>query len=638
MAHDPVLELVNAITATGRKARRNKQGFKAQCPAHDDKTPSLEIDPGEKGAVLCCQAGCSTEDIMQALNLPMEFLFADYGEHAPLQTLRPPARGAIETYYYDDEQGNALFRVERRKDKTFVQARPDRVNPGEWVYNLGDVRRVPYRLPDVVGAVRNGDTIYIVEGEKDVHTLAKHGFVATCNPGGAGKFKRDFDVYFTGAHVVIVPDNDKPGEAHADLVASVLRDTARDAKVLHLPGLPEHGDITDWFAKKGNNAEKLRELTEACEIKFSNRPVIFNASDLMKEDFPEMVMAVPGIIAEGVTFLVGAPKIGKSWMSLGLGLAVASGEMALGTIPVEQGPVLYAAMEDTPRRLQRRLQVMLGEQQAPELLNFACSWPRLGSGGLDQLEAWLQANPDARMVILDTWAKVKSSVEGQTDSMYTVDYAAVTAVKNLADEYSTAVVLIHHQRKAGDNDPLNTVAGSTGLTGAADATVVLTRPRGSEEGQLYVTGRDVEESRSIVSFQAETGMWLWLGEAEDIEEKSTEDQVKRLLAASYPTPLGPKEVADELDLKEGTAKWILSKMATEGKISKPGRGKYTVDPTGGGVPAAPSPLVPGSPIIVQGTTPSIPGLPQGPGVKSLTEITDEEIEAALADDEGFGDE
>lgn len=640
MAHDPVLEIVNAITATGRKARRNKQGFKAQCPAHEDKTPSLEIDAGEKGAVLCCQAGCTTEAIMQALDLPMEFLFTDYGEHEQREphNLRTPAKGALATYFYDDEQGNVLFRVERRKDKTFVQSRPDTVNPGEWVYHLDDTRRVPYRLQSVLGAIRNGDNIYIVEGEKDVHTLEKHGFVATCNPGGAGKFKRDFAEFFNGAHVVIVPDFDKPGEAHADQVAGVLRDVVRTAKVLNLPGLPEHGDVTDWLAKRGNNAEKLRTLTDECEIKFSNRPVIFHAADLMKEQFPDIVMAVPGIIAEGVTFLVGAPKIGKSWMALGLGLSVASGEHALSTIPVEQGPVLYAAMEDTPRRLQRRLAVMLGERDAPELLNFACSWPRLGAGGLDQLEAWLQATPDARMVIMDTWAKVKSAVDGQTDSMYTTDYAAVTAIKNLADEYNTAIVLVHHQRKAGDNDPLNTVAGSTGLTGAADATVVLTRPRGAEEGQLYVTGRDVEESRSIVSFQPETGMWVWLGEAEDIEERSTEDQVKRLLAAEYPTPMGPKEVADELDMKEGTAKWLLSKMATEGKISKLGRGKYTVDPNGTILPGQPP--APGGPIIVQGTTPAMPGLPaalQGPGVQSLTAVTDEEIEAALAEDEDFGE-
>jgi hypothetical protein len=100
--------------------------------------------------------------------------------------------------------------------------------------------------------------------------------------------------------------------------------------------------------------------------------------------------------------------------------------------------------------------------------------------------------------------------------------------------------------------------------------------------------------------------------------------------------MGPKEVAEELDMKEGTAKWLLSKMATEGKISKLGRGKYTVDPSGVILPGQPSP---GGPIIVQGTTPAMPGLPaqlQGPGVQSLTEVTDEEIEAALAEDEDFG--
>lgn len=643
-SYDPVIEILNAITATGRKARKQGHEYKAQCPAHEDSKASLQIGVGEKGAVLHCHAGCTNEAIMSAISLPMEAMFADFGEKfeaaASSANPRPVVKGAEATYYYEDENGKVLFRVERRKGKEFVQARPDHVNPGEWTYTLGDARRVPYKLPNVVGAVREGETVFIVEGEKDVHTLEGHGIVASCNPGGAGKFKREFAEFFAGAHVVILPDNDEPGVAHAKQVCEHLRDVARSVKIVELPQRPDKGDVTDWFKLDWTTKEILLKLCDETETKYSNRPQIFNAFDLMKEVFPDIVMAVPGIIAEGVTFLVGAPKIGKSWMSLGLGLDVARGGMALGTIPVKQGPVLYLALEDTERRLQRRLTVMIGETDAPPDLHFATHWPRLNAGGLDQLEEWMKVHPDTRMIIIDTWAKVKSAVDDSQGSMYTSDYSAVSAVKNIADEYGVAIVLVHHQRKAADGDPLNTVAGSTGLTGAADATVVLTRQRSMEEGHIYITGRDVEESRSIVQFDSETGRWLYLGEADAVEETRIEDTVINGLAnreAAGMPPVGPKELGEALDIKEGTMKWLLAKMATEGKITKVGRGKYVAkDSTRGAsvMPVSSGPMT----THVNTVTPTLTGLPPGPGVPSgQLEVTDEEIEAALADDEGYGE-
>lgn len=657
MQEDPVIRIVNAVLANGGTARKQGGEYKAKCPAHEDKKASLQIGAGDKGAVLHCHAGCDNKAIMAAIKLPMEALFNDYGEKhdKPADTsdqpLRAAAANAEATYIYEDEHGTVLFRVERRKGKQFVQARPDPHNPGNWLYALGDTRRVPYRLPNIHGAIKAGETIWIVEGEKDVHALEAIGLVATCNPGGAGKFRREFGDFMAGAEVVVLPDNDEPGSQHGKQVADFCGVVAHNVRVLALPGLPDKGDVSDWltmavqvgkclevlgFLDAIDPAVCLREMAAAVTPAYTNKPVIFNAESLMREMFPDVVMAVPGIIAEGCTFLVGAPKIGKSWMSLGLGLAVADGGMALGTIPVMEGKVLYLALEDTPRRLQRRLTVMMGPgTPAPANLNFACTWPRLNAGGLDQLEAWLKDNPDARMVIIDTWAKVKGG-GAEAESMYQADYAAVSQVKALADEYATPIVLIHHQRKQGDGDPLNTVAGSTGLTGAADATVILTRPRGGEEGHLYVTGRDVEETKSIVSFDGTTGQWTWLGEAEDVEESRTEDSIVKLLDGSQ-DPMGPKDVAVALDMKEGTAKWLLAKMVQEEKIVRLTRGKYTSKTNAAATSAGP-------PVghLASTVQPPLPGtggatVPFGTVlVGDDTPLDFSEIEGYLADDEGFG--
>lgn len=632
----PHIDIANAITATGRKVRKSGGEFKAQCPAHDDKQASLQIGMGERGAVLKCHAGCEPRAIVEALGMTWDDLFVDALATSKTTTtmLRAAVPGAEAVYFYDDENGAVLFRVERRHGKKFVQARPDPAKPGEWLYALGDTRRVPYRLPNVIGAVKNNEPVYVVEGEKDVHTLEAQGLVASCNPGGAGKFKREFASFFAGAHVIVLPDNDDPGREHANQVVLYLKDVARSVKVVPLSGLPAKGDVSDWFAKKGNDAEKFEHEVDAAPVLHTNRPRVINAPDLMAEKFPEMVMAVPGLIAEGLTLLVGAPKIGKSWMSLGIGIEVARGGKALGTIDVEEGKVLYLALEDTHRRLQRRLNIMLGEgNPAPANLNFASDWPRLGAGGLDLLEEWLTTNPDTRLVLIDTWAKIKSPMPDSGGSMYEADYGAINAVKSLADQFSCAITLVHHQRKATDTDPLNTVAGSTGLTGAADATVVLTRPRGAEEGHLYVTGRDVEESRSIVAFDPQTGAWLYMGEADNVEEARTEEVVVKLVEEQG--PLGVKDVVEKLQMKEGTAKWLLSKLAAEGKITRMKRGVYIGNGArGGAIPKNNTllgPLPTGS-ITVTGTTNAMPGLPaalQGPGVPSVVSLTDEEIEALL---------
>jgi hypothetical protein len=124
------------------------------------------------------------------------------------------------------------------------------------------------------------------------------------------------------------------------------------------------------------------------------RQTHFTATGLMGTIFPEPRFAVPGLVAEGLNLFAGGPKIGKSWLALGLGVAVASGGRALGSIPVDRGDVLYLALEDTPRRLQSRLRSVLQGQPAPDGLNFATEWRPMPEGGGDDLDAALAHRPD----------------------------------------------------------------------------------------------------------------------------------------------------------------------------------------------------------------------------------------------------
>lgn len=298
----------------------------------------------------------------------------------------------------------------------------------------------------------------------------------------------------------------------------------------------------------------------------------WTADELMAADFPEPKWAVPGILSEGVNLLAGPPKVGKSWLSLGLGLSVAAGGKAMDTIPVEGGPVLYLALEDTPRRLQSRMGKLLGGQPAPKGLTLATTCPPLPQGGNEAICQWLDRNPNARMVVIDVFAKMRGP-SNPGASAYDADYAAVGHAKRIADHYGVAVVLVHHVRKAGSDDFLTEVSGTNGLAGAADATLVLKRSRGQADGVLHVTGRDVDEAEYALQFHAAVGAWQILeGPATDHTIGDTRAAILQYLRAD---PGGkPKDIAAALaDVSEDTVRRTCSRMAIDGQLTK-NAGRY----------------------------------------------------------------
>ncbi|MFA5877543.1 MAG: hypothetical protein WC880_04245 [Candidatus Paceibacterota bacterium] len=248
--------LMDSLSAPIKKVLPKLEGVKggggqwtARCPSHEDKRSSLSVSENPNGKVLLhCHAGCDTETIVAAIDLEVKDLFQDTGK---------AAKRKITAYDYVDEQGSLLYQVVRYRPKDFRQRRPD--GNGDWTWNLKDTRRVLYRLPQVLTAVKHGKTIFVVEGEKDSDALRDLGFVTTCNAGGAGKWLDGYSKALNGAHVVILPDNDEPGRKHAEAARTALEGGAASVKVLQLPGLPEKGDVSDWIAA-GGTAEKLDAL------------------------------------------------------------------------------------------------------------------------------------------------------------------------------------------------------------------------------------------------------------------------------------------------------------------------------------------------------------------------------------------
>jgi len=176
-------------------------------------------------------------------------------------------------YDYKDEQGKLLFQVVRVQFSTDKHIYQRHFNQkGEWVNNLRGVRRVIYRLPEVLEAVKNGTTVFVVEGEKDVETLFEWGIVATTSPMGAGKWQDEYSRYLCGADVVIIPDNDEPGRKHAEKVARSLYGIARSVKVIKLPVWREHEDVTDWKERYGGTKELLMKIVNGTPEYVPSKP------------------------------------------------------------------------------------------------------------------------------------------------------------------------------------------------------------------------------------------------------------------------------------------------------------------------------------------------------------------------------
>jgi putative DNA primase/helicase len=249
MKIEEILQKLENVRPTG------KDQWIACCPAHDDNKPSLRLAKGTNGHILFhCFAGCSFEQICGALEINKADLFA--------QCSSVKSKGRIvKAYNYTDESGRVIFQTVRMEPKDFRQRVP--LGDGEWRWNLKDVRRVLYRLPDVLKADES-TTIFITEGEKDADRLADLGLTATTCPMGAGKWRPEYSTVLQGKKVVILPDNDIPGRAHAEQVAVSLSGKAASLKILNLPGLPEKGDVSDYL-DNGGTAESLLTIAKAAD-------------------------------------------------------------------------------------------------------------------------------------------------------------------------------------------------------------------------------------------------------------------------------------------------------------------------------------------------------------------------------------
>lgn len=342
---------------------RSGKGWVAMCPAHDDKKQSLSVGEGADGKVLLnCFAGCEVPAICEAMGWEMADLF-------PEKAVTPEraAMNIVATYDYRDEAGELLNQVVRLDPKSFRQRRPD--GQGGWIYQLGDVRRVLYRLPELKGK-RKG--VVLVEGEKDADALWKLKIPATTVLGGASAWRQPYveQLKWAGVkRVVILPDNDAPGRKHAHAAARDLHAAGIEVVVCELPGLPEKGDVSDFLAAapypKGDLVRAVQEhgKTWTPETAAPEPAQAEEGGDWLRGgrglDETALDFLVEGIVPMGMLGSIsGRDGRGKSLLGLEIAKAVLTGGMLFDSFQAKPGVVYLVLLDDPENLISARLKAL----------------------------------------------------------------------------------------------------------------------------------------------------------------------------------------------------------------------------------------------------------------------------------------
>jgi 5S rRNA maturation endonuclease (ribonuclease M5) len=442
--------------------KRSGANFSARCPAHDDQHESLSFADGDKGVVLTCHAGCRVEAICGALGIPVAGLFTTSNGHAPS---RPKI---VATYNYEDEAGRLLYQAVRYDPKDFRQRRP--TTTGAWSWTLADTRRVVYRLAKLQGQAE----VVIVEGEKDVDRLWGLGLAATTNAMGAGKWQDAYSEQLLRAGIarfIIIPDNDRAGQAHAAEVVRSLQAfiPGGDIRRVHLPGLPpvrdKHGeDISDWL-DAGHTFEELRDLiAQTPRLRLEQAPLekpaaplaseyLETLADFIAEDDPPTLWIFPELLPSGVIMLIhGEPRARKSLAAVEIALAAATGTAPFGLArftPVGPVPVLYVQEEDTRALTRPRLRALTQTRGgAPTTLVVSV---RRGINlddpvWIDRLTADVQ-RLDAKLLVLDAARRLSA----KTDEGPAKVRELIAALRSIVTATGVAIAIVHHDVKPPQN-------------------------------------------------------------------------------------------------------------------------------------------------------------------------------------------
>lgn len=303
------------------------------------------------------------------------------------------------------------------------------------------------------------------------------------------------------------------------------------------------------------------------------RDKLMTAEELRNKTFPPTRFIVPGILPEGLAILSGKPKAGKSFMAMDIGIGVTTGAQVFGSHKPLTGDAIYAANEDTDRRLKGRMAKYLSPFDPwPERLSLTTSWSRLDAGGVSDLRDWASNVQQPRLAIIDTLATVRP-VRRNNETPYDSDYRALAELHDFVGTVpGLAVLVLPHNRKADSEDPIDLISGTLGGPGVADTLLVLSKtPQGTT---LFLRGRDVEETDYAVRFNKQACRWSLIGDAGVVHLSETRKTISDALFHCKAGRMTPGELVMATGLAKAVVDKRLADMVNDGQVEKLGRGTY----------------------------------------------------------------
>jgi hypothetical protein len=441
----------------------------------------------------------------------------DYTRRAKLPPGAKWERDKSVNHEYKDELGtlrfivwreNAIFTANRQPVINVKTGKQIKKYPQSWWGTRNNkkppgARALIYKLPEVLKAIKDGNDIYVVEGENKVVLLRNWGFCATCSPGGAGNWEHGHaELLRYAKRIIILPDNDEAGRRHADKVGSTLEDVVHQRCLLELPDLPEHGDVIDW-AKNGGTLEQFKTL-EPREWEPYGEPDdadlgVVNAGDLLKSKPPPRGWLFGNIFARKfLSSLFGDGGVGKTALRYTQLLSLAIGRSLTGDHVFQRCRVLIISLEDDIDELHRRLEALMLHynvklEDVRDWLFLAAPGARKGKlmtldkGGRlkeGRLATMIEAEVirhNIDIVSLDPFVKTHS-VEENANSM--IDEVAQVLV-DIMYKHDISIDAPHHISK-GPADPgnANRGRGASAMKDAARLVYTLT-PMSTDEAKAY---------------------------------------------------------------------------------------------------------------------------------------------------------
>jgi len=532
----------------------NKHGFSA-CPFHKENNPSFHVWQGENGNWRWRCFGCGKSgdyidfrrhsdnvNFHDALRLicTEELIDLDAGYSATKQ-----ADSAV-TFTYTDAKGKPLYRLKKSPPKQFYF---ERYAQGQWLPGLNGVNRTLYNLP----ALLDAKEVFLLEGEKDCETLRKLGFVAT-TMGSKNSWRNDFSSSFKDKDVRVCLD--VGNETEAEEIARDIEAVATSVRILRLPDLDQkEQDITDWFENMAGQsdeekAEVLRQVVKATPIRSkpsssTSVPLAETILEFKARSIPERdIFMKYWLEREGLTYLGGENKTGKSVIAMDVALSLALGKDFLGFEVQLPRRVLLVQQEISDSAMQDRIDKMFIGLSKDSLQNLIVPrrpdrrWKLTREKDREQLGQMVR---DYRidLVILDPISTFHNLRENDSSDMSTLsDYLA-----DMMKKHRIGIFVIHHHGKSTqfERQGSQKLRGSSVLGDRADA--IITSIRLPEKykhtslpkpfvnyAQLQFTLRNDEEPEDIVIERDSDTLWYSLYELPGyLNKKITPNMVVELV-------------------------------------------------------------------------------------------------------------